>query len=591
MSSGVKLPGYILESVISEDTYLTHYSAVDESGQRCVITEFAPRFMINRTDGGLTIEDRFADEFNALKEKFHLSADSFRDMADPEFAEIDDVVSENNTVYAVRKMNETPGMFDYLSGKRMKYDEVYLFLRPLLMSFAQAERFNLVFRFNENDLRVNRYGQLTLDKIFSWEESFRSTITDVINLYYRLVYGRPYVKNQTDEDAEGIEVPQKLLDLMLEVLNGDVLYGSMDDFYKKLKSVVGIKTERPGGEGGGANSILKGAIAALSLLVFFGGVFVFLFNVAIPIINKANPRLADETFFAAPARLGSDEPVSRNFSAFAVTAPEDPGDILNGSFIINDGVEYFRAFKDGFKLVKRDASGNETVLVSDARPAFLIHREGNIYYSDGLSNYAVYMVGENGGTPRLITGDCASHISIAGRFLYYTNHDDRDRLYRIDLETLEPEMVLNVAAYGAVAHGERIYFINGNDNFNLYSVDARGGSAAPEKIYEANADNLRVRGNDLYILDLETGEIISVTPNGDAKALALPYKVRSFEIFGPWMVIVEEDTFHLYAYNVENGTRNTLEAGRRTAFAVMADEVVYSIDFYNSRMVRRFVKQ
>ena len=588
MPVNVQLNNYTLDSVITEDTYLTHYNALNAKVEKFIITEFAPIFMIKRTEEGvMDVEARFSEEFYRSHEKFRLLADSLRELNEDAIPKVEDILQENNTVYIVRQVIDHPTQVNFITDKQMTCSEAYLFMRPLIISLTKAERFDLHFRLTNENLFINRYGQLVLNEIFIWDGDYRLTIQDIVNLLFCLVYGKPY-EAKLDSEFDKSLVPSKLFDIMVEIYSGDVMYGSIDDFYKKIKSLIPIKTARAEDGTETQTSYFKVLVAGLSVLLVFAFIFLFVFNVMIPVMNRANPRIADDQVFASlPQEVAGSR--TRNFSLVSFTAPRNSSDILNGSFHFVDGVRYFRGFSNGYKLMTESGGASENTLLTDVRPAFITVTGGFVYFADGLRDYHIYRVAADGTGLTRLAEHCASYVHIDGNYMYYTNHDDLDRLYRLDLNTLETSRYMQNAAYYAVTNGGRLFFINGSDDFNLYSSEEnRDGEIVLTRLTDSSADNLILYNGLLYYIDIADNRLNVVRLDGAPAGINCPYSMHSFAISGDWVIYIDNNSFYLNAYNFTTEERVTINNSYQHAYVSVTGGEIFAIDYNNSRESRRF---
>ncbi|MCL2707891.1 MAG: DUF5050 domain-containing protein [Defluviitaleaceae bacterium] len=596
MAQPINLPPYRLNSVISKDTFLTHYAATDAAGNSFTVTEFAPAYMVKRADGGmLDIETQFTEEYAKNLEQFHTMADALNDASDATLPKVEQIIPENNTVYIVRKKNTDPGLFEYMNGKLLSYADAFLFIRGFIRNLADAERFKLKFRFTENELHVDNDGELTLDCCFEWDISFRDSIKDIANLYYRLVCGMPYVKKFEGDapDANDLKFPPKLMRMLAEIMTGEVLFGSIDHFYRDLKSNVDIKVDREDFKVDTVTTLIKNAIAVLVALLFFAGTFLFVFNVVIPATNSANPKLADPVILEPPRRPQGDA-VAPNFSAVAFTDRYDSQNILNGAFVYYDGAEYYRAFLEGeHRFVVRAANGAETTLLVDTRPSFLVEDGGWLYFCDGLWDYSIYRYRpENQALERLYEGRALYPLPI-GDYLYFTNHEDRDFLYSQDLATGQAGPYVRTAAYWLAALGDRLYFINGGSDYGIYSVKTGAAGSLAEPVCAANADNLIAHEGSLYFINLDDSTLRAIDPDGRPIGLDCPYKIFSFSLDGEWAVIVEAETHRLLSYNLRTGASVNLQSGRKVMYAQAqyGSGIARAFDYYDASSFARYIVQ
>jgi hypothetical protein len=253
----------------------------------------------------------------------------------------------------------------------------------------------------------------------------------------------------------------------------------------------------------------------------------------------------------------------RHHSAYALTHPNDPTEILNGSVTRVGGIMYARVYRnDMFVLAKYTETGimsdffggTEIIITEDVRPAFITAHGDYIYFTDGLSYYRIFRVPADGGVTDLVMQVNASFLTIAGEYLYFTNHSDRDRLYRIHLETRAAELVLDVIAYDLTYTQGRLFFVNGNDDYTIHSLDLRTPVIGESvRLNDSNSDNLRVNGSAIFYRIVDDGSIARMDLNGNPIPLNIPAQVSTFDINGNFIALIRLNYGVIYFYNLDTG--------------------------------------
>jgi hypothetical protein len=590
MPLNIGLPGYTLESMSFKDNFLTHYNALaDDNKTAYTITEFNPSYMVNRTESGeMEIVSRFANEYTAALNKYIKMAKAMQKMNNASITPVEDVIEYNNTAYAVRKVNDLPTLGTYMSGKRMDLREAYLFIRPLFLYLAGAQRDELLFSFNEKDLRVNRYGQLVLDGMFVWEIHLHATLVDMMKLYFQLITGKVYDPAIPSIQSYGLTLPPKVETLLNEVFTGDIAYGSIDDFLKKFKSVVDVGGARSGGDGnsdGRLSGILKWAAVCLGAVLFVALGFALYFYL-LPAYRDLHPGLANPNFILEPEPMPPSHERTRDFFAVAYTHQRDGGDILNGAFNLHRGSLYYRGYDNGFCLMVRGPGGSEQALVKNVRPSFITVSDDYIYFVDTLSGNQIYRTTLSGGQAELLSSNCALYLQLDGKYLYYTNHDDLDRLYRINLDTKEDASFINHAAYENTMDGSRIIFTNGSWDFNIFSFDTAAEEPRLVRLNHANSANLRFSNHVLYFL--AGNEIRAMRTDGYPVAINCPIAAYGFHPIRNMLVVIEEETYRVYVYDITTGEQTPLSGNFQAAYVWAEGNTVYAVDYWNNRNIRTF---
>ena len=595
MALPIDVAPYELIGVVTGDSYLTHYKAKDDKNDDYIITEFYPTYMVQRgeDDSRLDVSERFAKEFVKEREEFIRRVTAFEELEDHSIHPAIEVFERNNTAYLVRKACVLTPVETYMGGQQMDYLEAYQFIKPLLMGMAQAAESGILFSFGLQDLRVNSYRQLVLSGVPVWDTDFHPSLIEVVRLYYRLVTGvEAASEGAPGFSVFGIDVPQRLEGLVMEVLTGDILYGSLDDFYRKFKSIIDGSSETDGGSDIRTVKVLK-IVAAVLLVVavfstsglVFGAVQAYRSN-----FTWANPEL-----FAS-----SDMPElnGNNFTQVAVTHPTNVGDTLNGSFNTHDGFMFLRG-QCGMVRRRIDdtvfipgaaglaVAGDETLIIEGVSPSFIVGYGRYIYFVDSLAGNFIYRALFNGQELERITEHPALYLAAVGGFLYYTSPTQGYHLYRINLATLESQLYLPMPAFSTIVYGSRLYFVSGvgTEYSGLYVVDTETGES--EGIIGGVGFGIRTWNGRVFYKDM-WGQVRSIDMLHRPITTHAPRNVLTFDVFAQWIIFTEEGRHVPRAYNLNTGVSYTLTATEWVSYLWADDGSVYGIDHRNPQVVHQF---
>jgi len=601
-----KLTPYVVEGILSSDSFYTHYKAIAthlDDEYSYVITEFNPSFMVRRTEEGvLEPLERFIMEFETALERFTKMAEALENLGEPFVAPIEEILNLNNTVYVVRLMGgRYRNLDDGIGTEPMDFNNAYVLVRPLVQCFVSAYKKGLLFEFPSGSIVANSYGQLMVDAMFSWEESHQLTIVELMKIFYRLIAGVEYKSgNSSNPTIESIGLPPRLTALLKEVLTGDPSYGSIDDFGKRLRTIMDaegkkeiITDKTPVIANTAASRPIKQKIITRRAAL---GVLAAVAVAAILLISGLLVWLRVNTGGYAQDYTDTDDMTAptvpavfvRLHTAYAVVDPRDPTVMLNGSFHERDGIVYQSAYQNGFGLARR-IGGNIDMMVSGVRPAFIASHGDFIYFSDGFADYNIRRVRLDGSGLETISDHTASFLTVHGNHLFYTNHSHRDFLYRMDLNTLESTPFLRIAAYETAVHGGLLYFVNGHSGFRIYMVPVNEPDGHLIRVNQANSDNLRVVGGYVFYRDVEDNKIDRINPIHPGlvpSSMDIPFAAAGFDISGSAMVIIEEGTGELWFYNL--ATQSMVRTGSFASYAAVLGDVptayAYIIDYADSRM-------
>ncbi|MCL1987112.1 MAG: DUF5050 domain-containing protein [Firmicutes bacterium] len=590
------LEGYNIETILSNTPFYTNYrasSANRDSGEdySYIITEFNPSFMVRRIESGaLEVTERFLIEYETAFERFVKLGESFKALKEQFVAPIEEFVQTNNTAYIIRVMGRYGGINDNFPNERMDFNDAYVLLRPLLQSLVAANKAGLFFQYEEDSFGVNHYSQLMLDSMFSWEEDPLTSVIATVKLFYRFISGYEHASSGSPS-IDDLALPPRLTKTFKEVLEGEPTYGSLDDFGKQLRTVMEAEGRKDIIEKAKVYKPSKpvkklmavGIIAAVAvvMLAFITIPFILIFS-AINEYNEGEEEAPLETFVVAPILPTT---FLRLHSGYAITDPRDPTIMLNGAFFQQAGSLYFRSSQGGGTLSRQSAIGTDTVLATNVRPAFITSHGNYIYFSDGLEDYHIRRVHMTGGDAETIVENTASFLNVSSNFLFFTNHDDRDFLYRVDLNTLAMEPFLRLATYETIIYAGQIYFVNGSGNFRIYTVPENNPNAPPERLNNSNSDNLRISDGYIFYRDLATSTIHRMTLSGlEVSAPIIPFAVASFDINGHTMAVIEEHSQMVWIYNTATGSLES--TGTMASYLSAGNNMAYIIDYNDSTINR-----
>ena len=588
---------YELNGVVGGDNYMTHYKASNAAGEEFVITEFYPAYMVKRDDDGtLEVSERFSKEFINDREEFVRRAEGFQEIRDSSLHPVVEIFERNHTAYIVRRACGMTTVDQFMGNQTMDFDEAYHFIRPLLLSMAQVADKGMFFNINLPDFRVNNFRQLVLCAPPSWDTNFHLPLIQIIKLYYKLLTGVDAPEQGAPAfSAYGLEVPARIETLVMEILSGDILYGSLDDFYKKFKSLVDGNVEVGKGTGKRTLAIMRGVIAALFVmfalslvLLAFGGVRAYQVS-----YYWANPdNFANSENFPAP---------EFDFSGITLTHPRSTADALSGSLANHDGFIFFRG--EGGLMSRKyadivfipgatgmSALAEERLIVPDVTPSFIVGngRNGrrNIYYVDIASGGAIYSASATGENITRVTEHAALNLAIVGDYLFYTNVEENHHLYRLNLETQEHRLVIAQPVYATLGVGSRLFYIVG-EGANALFVWNTAEEGSPVQIARNAAGGLRAFNDVLFFINT-SGQVQSISFDGRPIATHEPQNVRTFDVYFQWLIFTEEGRHVPRAYNLNTGTFFTLSTTAWVSYIWTHDDQIYGIDHSNPNLVHIF---
>jgi hypothetical protein len=584
---------YELTGVIGGDNYLTHYKATNDNNEDFVITEFFPAYMVKREDDGtLGVSERFSKEFLADREEFVRRAEGFQEIRDASLHPVVEIFERNQTAYLVRRACGMTTVEQYLGGAVMDFDEAFYFVRPLLLGMAQVADKGMLFNINMADFRVNSFKQLVLCAPPSWDNNFHPSLTKIAKLYYKLVTGaEPPDQNPPSFSAYGIQVPTRIEAMMMEILGGDILYGSLDDFYKKFKSLLDGSSDTDKNAGKKTLAVMRGVVAFLFVT--------FLFSLILLVWGGV--RAYQHRFYWANPEIFAEEenlpPPQYDFSDIVLTHPRNPADALGGSFASHEGFLFFRGEEGMISRKFADtvfipgatgmtALSEDRVIVEGALPSYIVGHNRDIYFINAASGGFIYKSNITGDDFERFTNFPALNLAVIGDYLFYTNVDENHHLYRVNLNTNVHEVIFSYPVNSVLSQNGYLFFIAHEPNSDSLLIWDTSEDTVLRVANNARG-SLRIFGDILFFINND-GQIQSVTFDGRHVATHSPENVRTYDVFFQWIFFAEEGRLVPRAYNMNRDTFYTLSNTEWVSYIWTFEDEIYGIDHRNPRLIHRF---
>jgi len=601
---------YSLGGVISGDNSLTHYKAMSEQGDAYVVTEFNPAYMVTRDDAGvLEVSERFQKEFANDLGSFINRAEAIQLIQDSSIHPIVDILERNNTAYLVRRACNMVTVDSYMGGQQMDYIEAYHFIRPVLLSMAQVADAGVAFNIQFQDFRVSASKQLVLSAPLTWDSDFRPQLTELARLFYKLVTGVEASEQGAPGFAVyGLEIPQRVESLIMDILSGDITYGSLDDFYKTFRSLLEAGTDIDPNAGKQTVKILQ-AVAGVLLVVL-------ILAVGFMVTRWVNA-YQYSFFWTNPRIFASAElppPPTNDFSELAFTHPRDVSDPLGGIFSYFNGFVFFRN-QEG--MIRRRvaeifaipgatgvlATVEDTIIIEGVRPSFIVGHGEFIYFVDTSNGSYIYRSYVNGDELERITDFAALNLAVLGNGLFYTRPDTGNHLFRMNLNTYLHELILPMPVFKTLPavllnnvgerNVERLFVMAGEPNTansGLYMLDLGGPSAAGfvepsiEGFVGGVGFGLQIFNEMLYYLDMN-GRINVMTAYG-RHIRTLPIEnVRNFDVFFQWVVFTENGRHIPRAYDMDFNEFHTISSVHWLNYVWINEGFIYGLDHRTPNLV------
>ena len=174
-----------------------------------------------------------------------------------------------------------------------------------------------------------------------------------------------------------------------------------------------------------------------------------------------------------------------------------------------------------------------------------------------------------------------------GDWIYFTNHDDNEQLYKKKLDGgEEKQLAMGHFAYNLNLIGSDIYCISGSPGY-IYRVDTEG--RWDNRLVDKKTDHLMVTNESMFYQlaeDDDWGKLYKADLDGKNEVL-LASRVLDFAIDDAWIYYTDLND-HCYLYKMDwNGKNKVLLNDEYTSFINIDDTFVYFTEnFEKSHLYR-----
>ena len=230
--------------------------------------------------------------------------------------------------------------------------------------------------------------------------------------------------------------------------------------------------------------------------------------------------------------------------------------------------------------VKEVKSGTSSVLYTDSNIDDFVKQSDTVYYysSNALrsAKSGIYKVDatNTSGEPvvtKVFEGK-TDNLAIYGGNLYFTNGNDHDYLYKMNLSTYATSLVMEENVHEFTINSNRLYCaVNGLLNDYIGYLDLSGSSTTPTKLTNAAGEFLTVKNGYLYynytdlfsVIDPSVKGIWRISANGgDPEQLLANDGVNGFDVESSTsLVYIDATNLHLYRHNISTHASTDLLNG------------------------------
>lgn len=255
-----------------------------------------------------------------------------------------------------------------------------------------------------------------------------------------------------------------------------------------------------------------------------------------------------------------------------------PGNIANGGLAAIQGERvYFRSNVGSSLFVGNFQNGDTGILSTDS--VWFINVYGDwIYYSNRDDNNRLYKLKTDGTNRTVLSDSGAWFVTYFDNWIYYIDEADDYKIYKVDPEGNNRIRITEDSAWFINVFDNWVYYVNPNDGNAIYRVrvDGRGR----EKVNDNPSCCINVYKDEwiYYINEADNSRIYRIRIDGTGN-MALNDNPSSFiNIADDWIFYVNNnDNFSLYKMRFD-GSGNMKIASEPVRYVVVAGEWVFYVD-------------
>lgn len=230
--------------------------------------------------------------------------------------------------------------------------------------------------------------------------------------------------------------------------------------------------------------------------------------------------------------------------------------------------------------VKKVSNNSSSVVYTDSNIDDFVEYSSSVYYysSNSLtaSKSGIYKVdATNSGDEPIVTKvfeGKTDNLAICGSNLYFTNGNDHNYIYKMNLSTNVTSLVLSEKTHEFIIKGNKLYCtVNGTVNDYIGYLDLSSTSTTPTKLTNAAGEGLTIRNEYLYynytdlfgMIDDSKYGIWSINLTTNEEKQILPGNgVNGFDVESSGNIVyIDTADLHLYRYNTTSKAKTDLLNG------------------------------
>lgn len=228
--------------------------------------------------------------------------------------------------------------------------------------------------------------------------------------------------------------------------------------------------------------------------------------------------------------------------------------------------------------VKEVSNGSTNVIYTDSNiDDFVRSSNSAIYYyssnslkssKSGIYKVDASNVNDEPVVTKVFEGK-TDNLAIYNDYLYFSNGNDGNHLYKMNLSTKATSLVLNEKVHEFIIDDDKLYCtVNGLLNDYIGYIDLSSGSTEPIKLTHAAGEFLTIKNGYLYFHYTDLFAAIDASKkgiwcidlsNGTEKQILANENVNGFDVeSSSSLIYIDTTDLHLYRYDISTRTKTDL---------------------------------
>lgn len=191
-----------------------------------------------------------------------------------------------------------------------------------------------------------------------------------------------------------------------------------------------------------------------------------------------------------------------------------------------------------FSIYKMKSDGTDKQKIGSKRGIYLQEVDNQIYYLNVDDNYKIYRIDTDGSNNQLISNDSAvDYMKVAGDWVYYCNSDDNDSLYRVRKDGSQRQKLNFDNSKNVNIVDNYIYYsaIDENNSGSLYRMEIDGSNRKLLSSVDCSTA-VKVKDDYIYCSGYNSNGIYSIKTDGSSyKLINNSSNIVSLNTVGNWI--------------------------------------------------------